>query len=54
MKLLQTQMTLSWQPWVKADLLDFVSACQEEVNDTVGHNTVGEVLNDVMISSPHV
>lgn len=39
---------------VKADLLDFVCASHEEVNDPVSHNTVGEALDDVMKSSPHV
>lgn len=39
---------------VKADLLDFVGASQEEVDDPVSHNTVGEALDGVMKASPHV
>lgn len=39
---------------VKADLLDFVGAGQEEVNDPVSHYAVGEALDDVVKPSPHV
>lgn len=42
------------QAGVKANLLDFVSARQEEINDPVRHNTVGKALDDVMKSPPHV
>lgn len=39
---------------VKAHLLDFVSASQEEVNDSVSHNAIGDALDDMMKPSPHV
>lgn len=49
-----TQVSHPGKAWVEADLLDFVCASQEEVNDPVGHNTVGETLDDMMKSSSHV
>lgn len=49
-----TQVSHSGKAWVEADLLDFVSACQEEVNDPISHNTVGEALDDMMKSSSQV
>lgn len=42
------------QSRVKADLLDFVCAAQEEVDDAVGHNAVGESLDGVVEAPPHV
>lgn len=39
---------------VKADLLHFISAGQEEVDDPVGHHAVREALDDVVKPSPHV
>lgn len=49
-----TQVSHPGEAGVKANLLDFVGACQEEIYDPVCHNTVGETLYDVMKSSPHV
>lgn len=49
-----TQVSHPCETWVKSDLLDFVCVSQEEVNDSVSHNAVGEPLDDVMKSSPHV
>lgn len=44
----------SGKPRVKADLLHFVRASHEEVDDPVGHHAVGEALDDVMETPPHV
>lgn len=49
-----TQVGHPGKSWVKADLLDFVCASHEEVNDPVSHNTVGEALDDMMESPSHV
>lgn len=50
----RTQVSYPGEAWVKADLLDFLGASQEEVNDSISHDTVGEALDGVMKSSPHV
>lgn len=49
-----TQVGHPCQSGVKADLLDFVRAGQEEVDDAVGHNAVGESLDGVVEAPPHV
>lgn len=49
-----TQVGHPGESWVKADLLDFVCASHEEVNDPVSHNTVGEALDDMMEPPSHV
>lgn len=49
-----TQVSYPGEARVEADLLDFVGASQEEVNDPVSYHTVGEALDDVMKPSPHV
>lgn len=49
-----TQVSYPGEARVKTDLLDFVGASQKKVDDAVSDNTVGEALDDVMKSSPHV
>lgn len=49
-----TQVSHPCQSRVEADLLDFVCAGQEEVDDAVGHNAVGESLDGVVEAPPHV
>lgn len=49
-----TQVSHPGEARVKADLLDFVCASQEEVDDSIGHHAVGETLDDVVEAPPHV
>lgn len=49
-----TQVSHPGEARVKADLLDFVGASQEEINDAVGHHAVGESLDNVVEAPPHV
>lgn len=49
-----TQVSHPCEPRVKADLLDFVCASQEEVDDAIGHDAVGESLDDIVKAPPHV
>ena len=49
-----TQVSHPGEARVEADLLDFVCASQEEVDDSVGHDAVGESLDAVVEAPPHV
>lgn len=47
-------MSPSWKPWVKANLPHFVCLCHEKVDDGICYDTVGESLDDMVVSIPDV